>query len=180
MKQKGKNYEIISDKKFISGFRGALIVGFLGLALYGAIGGVIEGLGLFSFWIFGLMLIPTAMYYYFWSEVQKGGDFYVWLLDHKDQLLGGDALVYGGKQITKDTTYRTFHSVFSFIFFTHEAESRLLVDDVDPIWLNWIAYTGATLLFGWWGIPWGPIYTVRAIVRNTLGGKRVTLEKIVV
>ncbi|MBJ6987280.1 J domain-containing protein [Devosia sp. MC521] len=26
--------------------------------------------------------------------------------------------------------------------------------------------------FGWWGLPWGPIYTVREIFRNACGGER--------
>lgn len=26
--------------------------------------------------------------------------------------------------------------------------------------------------FGWWGLPWGPIYTVRAILKNAFGGDR--------
>lgn len=31
-----------------------------------------------------------------------------------------------------------------------------------------------SLLFGWWGIPWGPIYTVNSIVTNFRGGQDVT------
>lgn len=27
-------------------------------------------------------------------------------------------------------------------------------------------------LFGWWGVPWGPILTVKEIVRNSMGGER--------
>ncbi len=27
-------------------------------------------------------------------------------------------------------------------------------------------------LFGWWGVPWGPILTVKEIVRNSMGGDR--------
>lgn len=29
--------------------------------------------------------------------------------------------------------------------------------------------SGITWLFGWWGIPWGPIYSLQAIFRNMLG-----------
>ena len=39
-----------------------------------------------------------------------------------------------------------------------------------------IGYTLVTLLLGWWGIPWGPIYTIGAIVTNLGGGKDVTKE----
>ena len=33
-----------------------------------------------------------------------------------------------------------------------------------------------TLLAGWWGIPWGPIYSVQSLVTNFRGGKDVTAE----
>ena len=33
-----------------------------------------------------------------------------------------------------------------------------------------------TLVAGWWGIPWGPIYTVQSIWVNLRGGNDVTPE----
>lgn len=33
-----------------------------------------------------------------------------------------------------------------------------------------------TLLFGWWGIPWGPIYSIGSLFSNLTGGKDVTQE----
>ena len=32
-----------------------------------------------------------------------------------------------------------------------------------------------SFVFGWWGIPWGPIYTIQAIFRS-FSGKDVTFE----
>ncbi len=37
-------------------------------------------------------------------------------------------------------------------------------------------YTLLSILLGWWGIPWGLIYTIGAIVTNSAGGKDVTDE----
>jgi hypothetical protein len=37
-------------------------------------------------------------------------------------------------------------------------------------------YTLLTLLAGWWGFPWGPIYTVRALTTNFGGGRDVTAK----
>ena len=31
-----------------------------------------------------------------------------------------------------------------------------------------------SLVMGWWGIPWGPIYTIGALITNLSGGKDVT------
>jgi hypothetical protein len=39
-----------------------------------------------------------------------------------------------------------------------------------------IGFTLLTLVAGWWGIPWGPIYSVQSIYRNLSGGKDVTKE----
>lgn len=33
-----------------------------------------------------------------------------------------------------------------------------------------------SMLAGWWGVPWGPIYTVGAFITNFRGGKDVTSQ----
>jgi hypothetical protein len=37
-------------------------------------------------------------------------------------------------------------------------------------------FTLLTLVAGWWGIPWGPIYTIQALTTNFRGGKNVTAQ----
>jgi hypothetical protein len=37
-----------------------------------------------------------------------------------------------------------------------------------------IGFTILTFIMGWWGIPWGPIYTIGALYTNFSGGKDVT------
>jgi hypothetical protein len=39
-----------------------------------------------------------------------------------------------------------------------------------------IGFTLLTCLAGWWGIPWGPIYSMQALSTNLRGGKDVTKE----
>ena len=39
-----------------------------------------------------------------------------------------------------------------------------------------LGFTLVSLLLGWWGIPWGPIYTVGSLYTNLSGGKDVTAE----
>jgi hypothetical protein len=39
-----------------------------------------------------------------------------------------------------------------------------------------LPFIGISLVFGWWGIPWGPIYTIWSLVENLGGGKDVTRE----
>jgi hypothetical protein len=42
--------------------------------------------------------------------------------------------------------------------------------------LKGLPFTSLTLLLGWWGIPWGPIYTIQSVWVNFQGGKNVTEE----
>ncbi|ATB35365.1 hypothetical protein CYFUS_000778 [Cystobacter fuscus] len=37
-----------------------------------------------------------------------------------------------------------------------------------------LGYTLLSLLLGWWGLPWGFIYTPRCLATNLQGGKDVT------
>jgi len=37
-----------------------------------------------------------------------------------------------------------------------------------------VGFTLLTLLLGWWGIPWGPIYSISSVFTNLTGGKDVT------
>lgn len=39
-----------------------------------------------------------------------------------------------------------------------------------------IGFTLISLFFGWWGVPWGPIYTIGSFITNFRGGKDITLE----
>ena len=51
------------------------------------------------------------------------------------------------------------------VYFVKAGESR-----VKP----GLPWTLLTLLLGWWGIPWGPIYSVQCLHNNLSGGQDVT------
>ncbi|CAN5517521.1 hypothetical protein BH11BAC3_BH11BAC3_35580 [soil metagenome] len=37
-------------------------------------------------------------------------------------------------------------------------------------------FSALTAVAGWWGIPWGPIYTIGSLSTNIKGGKDITKE----
>jgi hypothetical protein len=55
----------------------------------------------------------------------------------------------------------------SAIYFLREGERR---------WGPTLGCSAVSLVLGWWGIPWGPIWTVSTFVTNMAGGKDVTEE----
>lgn len=42
--------------------------------------------------------------------------------------------------------------------------------------LKGLPFTLLSLVLGWWGIPWGPIYTIQSLWVNLKGGRDVTQE----
>lgn len=53
------------------------------------------------------------------------------------------------------------------VYFVRGGESAVLTG---------LGYSALTALLGWWGIPWGPIYSVSSLVTNFRGGHDVTNE----
>jgi hypothetical protein len=39
-----------------------------------------------------------------------------------------------------------------------------------------LPWTVVTLVMGWWGIPWGPIFSIQSLITNFKGGKDLTPE----
>ncbi len=51
------------------------------------------------------------------------------------------------------------------IYFIRSGESAII---------KGLGFTALSLTLGWWGIPWGPIYTIGSLITNFGGGKDVT------
>jgi hypothetical protein len=81
------------------------------------------------------------------SEVQRGGRF----------------LIFQFCASTFVMAYRTSSDVF--FYRAGESAAREIFH-----------YCLASMLLGWWGLPWGPIFTIRSIIPNLRGGRDVTQE----
>lgn len=57
--------------------------------------------------------------------------------------------------------------------FKRGSDIHFIRADESAVSKSW-PYTLLSLVGGWWGIPWGPIYTIRALTTNLRGGKDVT------
>lgn len=74
-------------------------------------------------------------------------------------------------KVTAQPRYAIFYEVKSFIFITTRSA-------IQGIFCSTCAEKKAlkasaiTWILGWWGIPWGPIYSIQTLFINLLGGKR--------
>lgn len=79
------------------------------------------------------------------------------------------------QEIEKGGKYVYFTWTISFIFFTiKKTTDVLLIRAGENARMKGLPYTIISALFGWWGIPNGPIATFKAIRMNLKGGKEVT------
>jgi hypothetical protein len=64
--------------------------------------------------------------------------------------------------------------VFSAVLASFAVESKpVRIETPGQRYTKAIPYLLFTLAFGWWGVPWGPIYTARAVWTLLLGGTEV-------
>ena len=91
-----------------------------------------------------------------------------------EEILSGGQLQQELQQGAKFVTYPycisllviTFRRSSNIYFIRHEENS--VVKSLPFVLLS--------LVLGWWGIPWGPIYTIHSLWVNLRGGKDVTNE----
>jgi hypothetical protein len=100
------------------------------------------------------------------------------LAENVDQLRAGTA-TFDGVRLTYATQLRAYEIVMSFLILTVRYTTRPVADGgAGSRSLQWGA-TLATFLLGWWGIPWGPIWTIRALARNARGGDHVSVGEVI-
>ncbi len=85
----------------------------------------------------------------------------------------GSHLEYLGHQVTGADTVQQYDVIVGLIVLEVQFRTcpRLKGHALFP--------TLATLLLGWWSLPWGPLSTVLAVVRNLRGGTRRSIASLV-
>jgi hypothetical protein len=64
----------------------------------------------------------------------------------------------------------------SLIAVTLRRPSRPILVKPEWAWVRGLPYVGVSLFLGWWGLPWGIIYTPLTIFTNLSGGCHITAQ----
>lgn len=71
----------------------------------------------------------------------------------------------------------TFSYAISILVMTFKRSSSIhFIKPGEGTFVKSLPYTLLSLVLGWWGIPWGFIYTPWAVIENLSGGRNVTAE----
>lgn len=147
------------------------IIGLTLLSLYFVITTYLEGnYRMVLFWA-EVTVVIGAVAIFIYKEEKKSTDFLKWLVNNALQIKNG-AAQYNGKLIKQTTETTQFQACFSFLVLSTKSPSRFFIRGHDNTILMGTIYTIITLIFGWWGIPWGPIYTLETLYRNATGGHK--------
>ncbi len=81
------------------------------------------------------------------------------------------------KEIAQGGRFVFFKYCISIVVLTFQRPSDIyFVRGSESAIAKGLGFSALTALLGWWGIPWGPIYSVGALVTNFKGGHDVTNE----
>jgi len=105
------------------------------------------------------------------------GSFVCNLLRETEQSRGGYHGNFDGGRLRcckcgsdQGVSLRAYLLTYSLVFFTSKSAGAFKPICGSCSIKAGLPYCLGTLLLGWWGIPWGPIYTVQAIAKNLRGG----------
>lgn len=149
-------------------------------ALLFLIGGIIAGvegdsLNMIVAWAISAGLAMVAIY--FFLQNARSNRFLNVLVDNIREVEMGVA-TYEGATISLETEITQFQACISALIISTRNPSRYLIVGHNHIFVIGFVYSLMSLILGWWGIPWGPIYTIQTLWRNLRGGYRSTVGEI--
>jgi hypothetical protein len=78
-------------------------------------------------------------------------------------------------ELQMGTRIIVFQYCYSIIIFSFKRTSpAFLIKFGESPWNRGVKYSLISFFFGWWGIPWGPIWTISTLYRNLKGGIDMT------
>ncbi len=82
-------------------------------------------------------------------------------------------------ELNRGGKFVIFEYTISILIMTFKRPSDIhFVKYGESTFLKALPYILITFFFGWWGFPWGPIYSIGSLITDLGGGKDVTNEVI--
>lgn len=110
------------------------------------------------------------------KEKKRSDRFSKFLAENAESLMNGSSLVFEGDTYRYDTALVQYQFAVSLISvsMTRGTSLRPKKDKVKML----LICTFISLFGGWWGIPWGPYYTIVSFINNGKA-KEVTIQQLI-
>ncbi|MDE6592627.1 MAG: hypothetical protein K2K57_06145 [Oscillospiraceae bacterium] len=117
--------------------------------------------------------ITTLVFYVIWARQDK--EFANFLSFNADRLRSGETCEFNGSFYNLNTRLVRYTYCCSILVMTYTRSSALR--PVENSGNDKIICILLTLFGGWWGIPWGPIHSIKAFIDNA-SPKEITISEI--
>lgn len=117
-------------------------------------------------------LIPGVLIWLERKRVLASEDFPKWINENRKKIKQGTAS-YKGIRVNTETELVRYRACVAIVIVTFSFTSAWQFPGQKRSIQT--LYSLITLLMGWWGIPWGPIYTVQFLYKNIRGGEVIKL-----
>jgi hypothetical protein len=96
------------------------------------------------------------------------------------KIVGMEDIKSGGQlqaEIQQGGRFVMYQYCISLLVITFKRSSNIyFISHEQSAVVRGLPFTLLSLVLGWWGIPWGPIYTIQSVWVNFKGGRDVTQE----
>jgi len=96
------------------------------------------------------------------------------------KIIGMEEIMSGGQlqqEIQQGAKFVVYQYCISLLVITFRRSTNIyFIRHEENAVVKGLSFTLLSLVLGWWGIPWGPIYTIQSVWVNLNGGKDVTKE----
>ena len=105
--------------------------------------------------------------------------FLIWLAENVEELMDGKSVYYGYIPVSLESKLVTYQFAFSLVIYSRTIPSQFFVAGYHDATSKKIAYCLFSLLFGWWTLWAGPIFTVQVLYKNLRGGITQTVREVI-
>lgn len=127
---------------------------------------------------FGIGIVLAGFAFAMGREENEEQKFVAFLLENEATLNTRAPVPYQGTPLTLATEVTQFYACVSFLIATIKVPSRYYIRGVHKTGGIGAIYSVVSLVVGWWGFPFGPVYTVQSLYQNMRGGTKKTVAQL--
>jgi len=124
----------------------------------------------------GIAVVMMTMWAWMRFNARRRQEAMKWLLANRKQITDEPQYFrdspFPSSPISSTSNFRDFKVVTSALIVT---VSHTIYSGPRGSFLHGVIATLWTLAFGWWGIPWGPVRTLQALISNLSGGEKTAV-----
>lgn len=120
-----------------------------------------------------------GMFSFFLREKRKRNEFIQWIITNREQVHSRGIMSDKGYVIDQSTELVQYVACISLVFLSIKIPSRYYIKGSLSSSFARLIYILFTFLFGWWGLPHGPINTISSIYKNIRGRNKVIVGDLI-